>query len=166
VVIIRDSRETQGKYHDLIGGYFQNTHNYGKKWSFKAVLRNTIESITNQFFNIIVLYFNKYTEKQFHERMNNQYIILDQNTGEKITCLGFDFIGDWRKNHATKLYVFMKMAKTNKDYFTFSEEKILETMTELFKAKGWTLLEHERIGIEQTVKRLYNLLYLGYDGLS
>lgn len=161
----KDTPDKIEKYRDHINQYFEQNNNYGK-YSFKKIFQKQMNYIVEQFFQILVYYFDKYSEKQFHERMNNRYYIKDGNTGRIIQCVGFDYIGDWKKFHKHKFAFFIKSVQINKSYYVFSEEKILETILKLFHTKGWTVSDNEMLGIRQTVKRLYNILYLKYDGLD
>lgn len=158
------------KYHSLIKSYFKENNNFGK-YSFKSMFRKQIESIANQFFNIIVYYFDRYSEKMFHDRMNNQYILTIKSRdgiepSRKVTLEGFDFIGDWKKFHKYKYAFFIKSVQAQKGIFIFDEDKIYEILMGLLETKGWTITEREKKSIKQTVRRLYNVLYLGWDSID
>lgn len=161
----KDNPEKIQKYRNHINQYFAENNNYGK-YSFKSIFKKQMDYIVNQFFNILVYYFDKYSEKQFHDKMNNRYYIKDGSTGRIIQCIGFDYIGDWKKYHKNTFAFFIKSVQLNKSYYIFSEEKILETIMKLFAEKGWVISDNEMLGIKQTVKRLFNILYLKYDGLD
>ncbi len=60
-------------YKRLITDY-RDTH--VDRHGFDAALSRNINSITEQFYGILVKYFDDYTEEQFHERMAQEYILL------------------------------------------------------------------------------------------
>jgi hypothetical protein len=151
----------------LVKSYFQENNNYGKL-SFKGMFKKSIESISNQFFNILAYYFDTYSEEYFHRRMNNQYILVVKSRdgiepSRQVTLQGFDFIHDWRVHHRAKFAVFIKLARANKTWYTFNEEKIYEVLMKIMTEKGWVLSEKEKQSIKVTVRRLYNILYLSWD---
>jgi hypothetical protein len=161
----KDDPKKIENYKSLINEYFQENNNYGK-YSFKGMFKKQIHGIVDQFFNILVYYFGKYSEKEFHRRMDNRYILIDGKTGRHIECTGFDFIKDWKDFHKYKYAFFIKSVQAQKKWYVFSEDKIYDTIIKLFAEKGWNITDQEKLGIQQIVKRLFNILYLGYDGLD
>jgi hypothetical protein len=166
----KDDPEKIKKYHALINSYFQENNHFGK-WSFKSIFRKQIQLIVQQFFNIIVYYFDRYTEKMFHDRMKGQYILTiksrdGKEPARKVTLEGFDFLGDWKRFHRYKYAFFIQSVNKAKDWFTFDEDKIFEILIQLLETKGWTIDEREKLSIKQTVRRLYNILYTNYDTID
>lgn len=159
------------KLKNVIHAYLQDT---SKKeaikekqndYSFRTFFKSTIDSLTSQFLSILVYYFDKYSEAEFHEKMNNRYAIRDGKTGEVIHLTGFDYLGDFKRHHAIKFKTFIFMFGKHKSLFNFNEERIMTSIIMLFQTKGWNVSEQELQGIRYTVRRLYNILYNKYDGL-
>jgi hypothetical protein len=166
----KDDPEKIKAYRDLINEYFQQHNNYGK-YSFKSIFKKQIQGIVSQFFNILVYYFDKYSEREFHKRMDNCYILLIKSRDGKepdrqVTLEGFDYLGDWAKFHKYKYAYFIKSVRALKDWFIFDEEKIYEILMRILETKGWKITDKEKQSIKYTVRRLYNVLYLGYDSID
>jgi hypothetical protein len=152
---------------NIVKSYFNDNNNYGK-FSFKGMFKKNIESISNQFFNILAYYFDKYDAVYFHNRMKGQYVLTVKSRDgieptKQVTLLGFDFVGDWKKFHRAKFAVFIKLARANKAWYVFDEQKIFDTLMRIMQEKGWSLDEREKTSVRQTVRRLYNILYLNWD---
>ena len=151
----------------IVKSYFVENNNYGKS-SFKTMFRKSIEGISSQFFNILAYYFDTYSEDYFHRRMDSRYTMTVKSRDGKepprvVTLDGFNYIGDWSTHHRAKFAVFIKLARANKNWYTFNEDKIYETLMKIMSEKGWTLTEREKQSIKVTVRRLYNILYLNWD---
>ena len=156
--------DKKDQYKQLINSYFDNDPNYSK-YSFKGMMSNTVSSIVEQFFHIVIYYFSKYSEQEFHKRMEGQYIIIDKKTGDKFLCDGFDFIGDWKKYHKTKFITSMTVMKANKHWFKFDENKMANIMIELLTTKGWSISTREEKSIRETIRRMHNIVYHSRDSL-
>ncbi|HEX5520024.1 MAG TPA: hypothetical protein VFX18_06250 [Candidatus Nitrosocosmicus sp.] len=152
------------RYKDLIDSYFVEDPTLSK-YSFKNIMSNTISSVVQRFFSIIVYYFDKYDQNYFHERMNNKYILIDKKTGERFECVGFDFVGDFRKFHKNKFITSLMAIRMNKTWFKFDEKKMAKIMIGLLQAKGWDIYEHEKECINQTIRRMKNIIYHSRDTL-
>lgn len=165
-----DTIDKKQQYKGLIKGYFEGNNNYGDH-SFKGMFRRSIESISQQFFNILSHYFDTYDESYFHKRMNGSYtIVIKSRDGKEpsrtVTLPGFNFLQDWKDHHRTKFAFFVHTARVQKTWFIFDEQKIFDTIVKLMETKGWVLSEREKESIKYTVRRLYNVLYLNWDSVE
>ena len=165
--IKKDDPEKLKRYNELIESYFQKNNNFGR-YSFKGMYQKMMQNITKQFFHIIAYYFGKYSEEEFHRRMKGSYVLTIKSrdgieADRKVVLPGFDWIGDWRKFHKYKFMFFIKSVKEAKDWFVFNEEQIYNIIMQLLETKGWQVTEIEKENIKKTVRRLYNILYLGWD---
>lgn len=152
------------KLKNTIHSYFEESPTKDD-YSYKATFKSTVDYLTTKFMDVLVHYFNNYSEEMFHQRMNNSYILIDGRTKQHHKLTGFDFVGDFKKYHKIKFLGFVFLFNKSKNVFGFNEERILRTLLELFRTKGWQLRPGELEGIRSTVKRLYNILYNKYDGL-
>ena len=134
-------------------------------YSFRTFFKSTIDSLTSQFLSILTYYFDKYSEAEFHQKMNNRYAIIDGRTKQRVDLVGFDYLGDFKKHHALKFKTFIFMFGKHKNLFNFNEQRIMTSIIMLFQTKGWQISEQELEGIRMTVRRLHNILYNRYDGI-
>lgn len=160
------------KLKNAIQGYFNEDINNSAeaksnndKFSFKNMFQSTVQSLTSKFLSILTYYFDKYSEDEFHQKMNNRYAIKDGKTHQNVMLTGFDFIGDFKKFHAMEFRTFIFMFSRHKAVFNFNEERIMTTLVTLFQTKGWDVSPIEMQGIRTTVRRLHNILYNKYDGI-
>lgn len=169
--IHKDDPDKVKKYNDLIHSYFQNNNNFGR-FSFKGMYQKMMQNISKQFFQIIVYYFGKYSEAEFHRRMKHSYVLnIKSRDGKEparqVVLKGFDWIGDWRKFHKYKFMFFIKTVKdAKKEWFVFDEDQIYNIILQLLDTKGWIISEEEKENIKITVRRLYNILYLDWDSID
>ena len=167
----KDDPEKLKRYHSLIDSYFQKNNNFGK-YSFKGMYQKMMANISKMFFNILVYYFAKYSEAEFHRRMNSSYVLrIKSRDGKepdrKVVLKGFDWVGDFKKFHKVKFMFFIKAVKdAKKEWFVFDEESIYNIILQLLDTKGWVLTDEEKENIKITVKRLYNILYLDWDSID
>lgn len=156
------------KYKDLINSYFSIADTdvvKNSKFSFKETMNKTMSAVVERFFEIIVFYFQKYPEAEFHRRMNNKYTLVDKATGESFVLDGFDFVKDFKTYHKAKYLASMMAVRANKRWFVFDEEKIYKILIGLLEVKGWVLLPHEKASIRMTVRRFKNIIYHNRDSI-
>jgi len=160
---LRDIRKVDDKereYHELIKSYFADyekpTHS---KFSFKASFQGAMNKFIEQLFHIIVNYFGKYSEQEFHDRMNQSYTFEDKVSKKTYKLKGFDFVADWRQFHKPAFITATVTVQSNKWWLKFDEAKIYDIITKLLEAKGWKIEEHEYKCININVRRLHNMFF-------
>lgn len=162
--ILSNLDDKKRRYKELIDSYFEQTG--PKDYSFKASLKRNIAHIVKQLLEILVYYFDKYSEEEFHTRMNEHYVFLDKKTGIKHQLWGFAYIDDFKRYHKYKFIFFIKAVQAQKFWFEFDEKRIYDITVALLEVKGWILLPHEYDCIRHNIRRLYNILYHSKDSLE
>lgn len=126
--------------------------------SFLNMLRGNMTSlIENRLLPYVTELFGRYTQEDFHQKMNNMYM----HNGRMF--IGFNFIADWKKYHKYYWKLFVGTARVNRKFLKFDQESLLHKITTIFYLKGWILHDYEIEGLRQTVHRIYNIMYLGND---
>lgn len=92
--------------------------------------------------------FQKYSEEDFHQ---------------KVLYEGFDFINDWKTNHADWYWDFVNRARNKvvKRFIEFDVDRIAAKVISLLHKKGWYIYPGEENIIMDTVRRLRLEIY-GY----
>lgn len=123
-----------------------------QKYSFKKMHNNIMSGILNLVVSWIMSCFSKYTEEQFHQKMSSKFMY----NGYYYT--GFDFIGDWEKNHRQKYNSILAVIR--KTGVKLDKQQLYLSIIDTIKKQGWNISKDEARCFEFTVMRLYNILYL------
>lgn len=164
----------QSEYKRLISSYFEDGKNMGEpqhgysRYSFKEAFRKSISGIIEKFFEVLIFYFDKYSEQEFHDRMlleDQKRLLVDPQTKEKYVLRGFQFVDDFKKHHKLRFAGILWILRRDKELFRFNEDKLFEICTKLLEVKGWKINQMEQESIRQTIRRMRNLIYINTDTL-
>lgn len=82
----------------------------------------------------------KYTEQDFHDRMNDTL---------------FDFVDDWKTNHAKWFRAFIFGARRLRHAYDWDSKAITERVVAvLTQRQGWTISENEYVRLFHTMEQL------------
>ncbi len=112
----------------------------------------------------IIKCLRKYTEAQFHYRLNGHFCSIHDAAHLQFTnqCIPFSFIVDWHLNHKTSYSWFLRQLKFLKRWYDFDVDIIYRNLIEYLGGTwGWKLLEHERRQIYKEICQVRNMVY--YD---
>lgn len=167
-----DNTNKQSKYKYLIQSYFddrdtarQPQHGFSR-YSFKEAFRKSVSSLVEKFFEVIVFYFDKYSEQEFHDRMyleDQKRLLVDPQTQEKFVLRGFQFVDDFKKHHKLRFAGILWILRRDKELFKFHEEKMYNICIGLLEVKGWNINDMEKESLRQTIRRMKNLIYFEID---
>jgi hypothetical protein len=164
----------QAQYKYLISSYFddkenvqQQEHGYSR-YSFKETFRKSVSNLVEKFFEVIVFYFDKYSEQEFHDRMlleDQKRILVDPVTNDKFSLRGFQFVDDFKKHHKLRFAGILWILRRDKGLFKFNEDKMYSICIGLLETKGWKINDMEKESMRQTIRRMKNLIYGNLDTL-
>lgn len=98
----------------------------------------------------------KYSERDFHRLMKQVY------TDEYGTTIrGFDFIGDWKKNHIIAFTIALTIGRQFRHQLNFDVDVIANLMVDIMKSWGWSIDFGERMSLRHDLIRIKRLL--GYN---
>jgi hypothetical protein len=98
----------------------------------------------------------KYSEQDFHRVMRQIYT---DEYGQNIR--GFDFIGDWKKNHIIAFTIALAVGRQFRRELDFNVDTISSLMVDIMRSWGWNIEFHERLSIRHDLVRIKRLL--GYN---
>lgn len=152
--------DKEKEYHDLIKSYFSEYENPShSKFSFRHNFEGAMNKFIEQLFHIIVKYFGRYSEEEFHSRMNQEYTFKDVKTNKVYKLRGFDFVADWKKFHKPAFITATVTVQANRWWLKFDEDRIRNIIIKLLETKGWKLEDHEYKCININVRRLHNMFF-------
>ena len=99
----------------------------------------------------------KYSEQDFHRIMNTVY------THNGRIYKGFNMVEDWKRNHKIRFKTFIVMTRLNRWLINFDRIAILNKVVTVITQNGWQLRPNEIEGLDQTIQRIYNMIYMGKD---
>lgn len=134
------------------------------KYSFQSIQNKFVSAIMTQIVSWILSCFNKYSEKQFHDKMKGEFNYRDGFTGAVYPMRGFDFIDDWHKNHKSTFDKIIPVMQKLKTPINKTELHGLTLAT--IRKNGWHIEPHESECFRYTINRLYNILYYKVDSLQ
>lgn len=136
--------QTPRKDDDIDDFISQSVAGYRMKSGFDAGIKRTI---TNLMLRMVApnlaRCFGRYTEQYFHQRLAS----------------GFDFIDDWKANHASDYNKFMWVARRLRHRYDFDENQIYLAVTGLLQKKGWILYDAEKVVIWNDILNVKNDIY-------
>ena len=156
------------RYKQVIESYFQSDDPKSSRYSFKNSLIRNLSKIIETFFEVVLYYFDKYSEEEFHRKMleeDRKRKLVDKQTGQEFILRGFQFIDDFKKNHRMKFAASITVVKSQKHLFKYDEEKLYNISTKLLELKGWNVNDMEKETLRQTIRRLKNIIYHNRDTL-
>jgi hypothetical protein len=116
----------------------------------------------------IIKCLRKYTEAQFHYRLNGHFCSIHDAAHLEFTneCMPFSFILDWHLNHKTSYGWFLTQLKLLKRWYEFDVDAVYRNLIEYLSVTwGWQILEHERRQIYKEICQVRNMVYYdNYDG--
>lgn len=116
----------------------------------------------------IIKCLKKYTEGEFHYRLNGHFCSIHDAAHMSFTneCIPFSFIVDWHLNHKIGYEFFLKQLKLLKRWYEFDIDVIYRNLLQYLSVTwGWQILEHERRQIYKELGQIRNMVYYGsYDG--
>jgi len=134
------------------------------KYSFTVMHNKIVSSVMNQIISWIIACFNKYSEKDFHEKMRKGYTFQDGLTGAIYPMYGFDFIEDWKANHKNTFDIIIPTMRKFK--VQINKEELHGLTLQALRKQGWMITEQETKALKVTITRLCNILYKDVDSIS
>lgn len=113
------------------------TQQLKSKYGFTAMHNRIITNIMHQIVSWILSCFNKYSEKEFHNKMNQRFTYKDSFTGASYPVQGFDFISDWNKNHKRTMGTIIPIMKKTK--MTINKYELHGLTLAAIRKHGWTI---------------------------
>jgi len=98
---------------------------------------------------------NRYDESDFHRVMRQQYV--DE---QGLLVPGFDFVGDWRKNHPTAFGIMTYFARQFRRNLNYNVEVATNLITDILLAWGWKISRVERNAIGHMLYRIKRLIFI------
>ncbi len=126
-----------------------------QRYSFARMHNHIMMQMLSMVIGWIVSCFNKYSEEEFHQKMNGFFIY--RNT----TVNGFDFIADWEKFHKRKYEAIIKAVRYSK--VVLDKKTVQQGIRRALSEHGWTIKQHEYHSFDILVERLYNKIYFDRD---
>jgi hypothetical protein len=110
-----------------------------------SVIEN-IALIINPFMTNIL---RKYSEADFHRVMSQTYVDED---GRR--CWGFDFLGDWSRNHKFAWSIAMALARSWKNKLRFDVEIASSLVFDIMNSWNWNVSPTERAAVKHMLYRV------------
>ena len=127
---------------------------YAKQYKSKLTADSVVSSILVIVTPFLSNVFQKYSEADFHRAMSGSYIDED---GRQVP--GFDFIGDWAKNHNTAFPIMLYLARMYKKDLNFNTEIASKIIVEVMREWGWTVNHNEVYGIRYLFYRIKKVIF-------
>ena len=128
-------------------------HKYNQKgyvhFDNTTIIRNVSLIVVPLMQNILT----KYSESDFHRKMNGIYT---DEYGHR--AYGFDFIGDWKKNHPFAFNIAMGFARSYKTRLRFDVTIATELIVDIMRSWGWSIRSNEVSGIKHLLWRMRKLI--------
>ena len=126
-----------------------------KSYSFKPFIDKMIEKYAVAW---LIKCMTKYDEAYFHKIMTGSY--YSQVDGK--WHHGFDFIGDWKRNHPRMMYFFLKGAKffvaKNQDIISFDSMAYTQKVVAVVNNLGWKVYPNEVQDINDTIGQIIQMI--------
>lgn len=92
---------------------------------------------------------SKYSEPDFHRVMTTTY---KDEQGK--TCSGFDFLGDWRRNHLLAYNAGLMVARSFKQQLNFNVDITTRMIVDIMRAWGWHVSPLEMLSLRHVLVRI------------
>ena len=117
-------------------------------------IQNVISGITVLIVPFMTNILGKYDEHAFHRAMTQTY-----KDEDGMICNGFDFIGDWKRNHALQFSVLVPAARMMRNSLNFNIDIATNLICDIIASWGWRLTFNERFAIRHLLNRIKRLIY-------
>lgn len=139
------------KVQQMTQQMFSVLQDYHARYKNKMSEQDTLQVIQMLLVPMMTNILTKYNEDDFHRVMNQSYT---DELGH--LSWGFDFIGDWRRNHTMAFnmampFVRMMGLRINTDILT-------QLVEDIIRSWGWQLKFIERDSLRHTIKRMKRLV--------
>ena len=126
-----------------------------KSYSFKPFIDKMVEKYAVSW---LIKCMTKYDEPYYHRIMQGTYV----SSVDGRVHHGFDFIGNWKKNHPRMMYLFLRGAKffvsKNQDIISFDADAYTQKVVVVVNNLGWRVYPQESADLRDTISQIIQMI--------